>query len=126
MIETQNLLLIAQVSSVITSVIGVIALLHILRVTHHLENDSFRTIFSSLGFFLIITLTGVISMTLYHLFENINHETLTENSELLWYSFLFLAIVFSWYGSYLAIRFNKSVQKIRKTIQKISKKRLKK
>jgi|SRR3989344_2513489 len=123
MINIQTILFVAQASSVLTTLVGIVALIYIIRTVHHLENDSFRSIISSLGVFLFITLIGVASMTVYHLVSNSGNERLLENAEILWHAFLFTAIIYSYYESYIAIKFGKSIMRIEKVIHKVSKKK---
>ena len=121
MIDIQTILLIAQSTSVLATIVGIISLISIARVTNHLESGSFREIFSSLGIFFLVTLIGVASMTVYH-FLNGNEE-LAENAERLWYAFMFTSLIISIYGSYIAIKFGKSIHEI---IKKVTNKKRKK
>ena len=115
-------LLVAQLSSLLTTIVGLIAVLYIFRAVNHLENDSFRETILSLGVFMFITIVGVASMTLYHFLDGYSRfESLRENAELLWHAFLFLAILYSCYASYLALKLGKSLKKI-ETIFKSGKK----
>ena len=50
-------------------------------------------------------------------------ERLLENAEILWHAFLFTAIIYSYYESYIAIKFGKSIMRIEKVIHKVSKKK---
>src|SRR3989344_7960382 len=99
MIDIQTILFIAQASSIITTLVGIIALIYIIHTVHYLANDSFRKIISSLGVFLFITIIGVASMTAYHLAYG---NEIEESLEILWYIFLFIAIIYSYYESYIA------------------------
>jgi len=114
MIDIQTILLIAQSTSVLATIVGIISLISIARVTNHLESGSFREIFSSLGIFFLVTLIGVASMTIYHFLYG--NEELAENAEQLWYTFMFTSLVISVYGSYIAIRFGKSINQILKRV----------
>ncbi|MFA5141759.1 MAG: hypothetical protein WC471_02215 [Candidatus Woesearchaeota archaeon] len=113
MIEEDIILFIAQFTSVTTSIIGMIILYYIFMVVKHLNDDSFKNIFSSLAIFFLVTLMGVISMAVYHLVDGKGWDTLESSSEMIWYSFMFLSIAISSYGSHLAIEFGKSFNRVK-------------
>ena len=62
-IEADTILLVAQISSAIASVIGIFLLIYTGKVIRHLLKDDFRRIFSMQGFFFLVVLIGVVSMT---------------------------------------------------------------
>lgn len=116
--DLQTTLIIAQSTSVLATIVGIISLISIIRVTNHLEEGSFREIFSSLGIFFFVTLIGVFSMTIYHFLYG--DEGLAENAEQSWYAFMFTSLFISIYGSYVAIKFGKSIHSI---VEKITNKK---
>jgi len=120
MIDVQTILIIAQSTSVLTTIVGIISLISIIKLTKHLQDSSFREIFSSLGLFFFVTLIGVASMTIYHFLYG--NEELAESAEQLWYAFMFTSLIISVYGSYIAMSFGKSIHEI---IRKVNKKRKK-
>ena len=119
MIDINTLLVIAQASSAITSLIGIILLVYIARAVKHLVKDNYRKIFSWLGIFFLVVLIGVISMTFYHFLYGF--EELEERAELLWYLFMFLSALISSYGSYVIIQFGKSMTKVKEVVLKSKK-----
>ena len=126
MIDTKIILFVAQATSAITSLVGLIVLFYIAKVVKHLAKDSFRKIFSSLAIFFLVTLVGVISMATYHLLYGTGFEEFEENMEKAWYIFMFASILISCYGSYLVIEFGKSINKVKDMAAKVMKKEKKK
>lgn len=123
MINTQGWLYIAQITSSIAVLIGFGALIYLIKVVSNLDEGSFRKIFSSLGFFLMTTLIGVLVMTIYHFSSNFGTEELTEQIEPLWYIFIFVSLLASIYGSYTASAFGEEMSRIGKIARKSLKKK---
>ncbi len=101
-------LLIAQVSSSITSILGIIAIFMIFRAIKGLVSDEFKQLITYASIFLIITTLAVISMTFYHI---LNGTELSEKLELIWYVGIFISILFSLVESYKIISFGKNFVK---------------
>ena len=113
-----NFLLIAQVSSAITTLVGIVILASIFRSLWHLEKDSYRSVILSLGLFFLITLMCVASMTLYQIFDARATDEFAETMELLLYLFMFAAFIYSAYASYTAMRFGRSLHKVEQIVSK--------
>lgn len=121
MIDEEIMLLIAQASSAITSVIGIALLIYIIKVIKHLVKENYRKKFSWLGIFFLVVLLGVISMTLYHFLDgsgDYKYEELAGSAEFLWYLSMFISVLISVYGSYVIIQFGKSMTKIKEVVLK--------
>lgn len=118
MIDTQIPLLIAQATSALTTLIGIGALAYLIRVVYHLDESLFKKIFSSLGIFLVATLVGVASMTIYHFLAYSSAGELAEMTELVWYAFIFISLIVSIYGSFITSMFVKTMSHIKTVARK--------
>jgi len=106
--DTATFLLIAQVTSAITSILGIIAIYLTFRAAKGLLAGDFKNLIKISGLFLIVVVIGVISMTLYHLMEG---NEIAEKAELIWYTFIYISLIFSLYESYRVIKFGKFINK---------------
>lgn len=118
MITTQLLSYIAQATSFLATLMGVGALAYLVRVVRHLDESSFKKIFSLLGIFLGVTLIGVASMAAYHVLDSTAAEELAEGTELIWYVFIFVSLIVSIHGSFTASAFGKTMSRIKKVVRK--------
>lgn len=120
MVDT--ILLIAQISSSLTVLMGIIAIIFTISALKGLADDSFKTLIKRIAIFLVISLIGIASMTLYHIADSFGG---LENALTIWYIFMFVAIVYSIYDSYSIIKFEKPFASISsKRTSKSKKKKL--
>ena len=89
------ILLTAQISSVITSVIGIIILIYFILSFMKLTPDPFRNlIIFSIVFFAIFVIS-VSTMSIYHLTEGSSFQSLHELSEMGWIISMFIILILS-------------------------------
>ncbi len=113
-----TILAIAQVSSVITSIMGIVILGYVVNVLRHLLKDDFRKIFSVQGIFFLVALVGVMLMTVYHVVDGTYYERYSDILDDGWFLFMFLSMPIALYNSSVIIKFGRSVEKIRSKISK--------
>jgi len=106
----ETILLIAQVSSALTSLAGILSLIYLVYAIKKILPGEFRNaLFLSLVF-LIAAVIGISSMAIYHFTENHfvygNMHVITDN---VWYSFMFLALAFSLFESWKLHKLGKSI-----------------
>ena len=117
-------LLIAQVSSILTSIAGLIALAFIVRSTIPLARDKFRTGIILTGLFVLLTLIGVTSMTLYHATDGTDAtEEFRESAENYWYVFMFAGFLFYCFESLYVASFGAHLRSADIVLSKMKKKR---
>ena len=112
-----SFLLMAQSTSIITSMIGILALIFLIKILLHLEEGQFKNIFFSIAVFLFVTLIGVVAMTFYHLYDEVN-ANIADSAEMIWYNFMFASLFFSIYGSITASKFFEPLKKIGNKLSK--------
>ncbi|MEK6885556.1 MAG: hypothetical protein AABX17_01160 [Nanoarchaeota archaeon] len=104
-----DMLLVAQVSSSLTILMGIIALIFTIKAISGLAEDSFKTLVKRMAVFLILSIIGIAFMTSYHIMESYGGLDITID---IWYIFMFMAIAYSIYDSYKTIKFEKPIYSI--------------
>ena len=89
------ILLTAQISSSLTSLVGIAILIYLIVSVTKLGPDRFRNIIILSMLFFLVVVVGVSTMTVYHLTEGSSLQSLHELTENGWYIFMFLSLVFS-------------------------------
>lgn len=97
-------LLIAQVSSSLTVIVGIYATILTIRAARGLVDDDFKKLVVYSSIFLVLSIIGTASMAYYHITESRVESVLADN---IWYIFMFLALIFSLYESYKIADFGK-------------------
>ena len=105
----EAILLTAQISSGLTVLIGIFALIFTLNAAKGLAEDSFKTFVKRMAVFLIIGLIGIVSMTTYHIADSFGGLEIASS---IWYIFMFIALIYSIYDSYEIIKFEKPLYSI--------------
>lgn len=88
------ILFVAQISSVITSIVGILALLFLLRSLRHLTEEAFKNNLRLYTIAFVFIVAGVVAMTMYHLFEDTSLSSLGELLEKGWYILMFAGFAF--------------------------------
>ncbi len=104
-----DMLLVAQVSSSLTILMGIIALIFTIKAISGLAEDSFKTLVKRMAIFLILSIIGISFMTAYHIMDSFGGLEWALNA---WYIFMFMAIIYSIYDSYRIIKFEKPIYSI--------------
>ncbi len=100
---------ISQISTVLTTLLGIVALIYITKSKNKLSEGDIRKFASSFIIFFIALLVGVSSMTAYHLTESAS-ENISGIAEIVWYIFMFLAFTYACAGSIRLIRLGKGAK----------------
>jgi hypothetical protein len=95
-----NFDLIAQVSSSITLLFGVVAIYFTLKAARGLLAGELKGLINLSNIFLILVMIGTSAMVFYHFSENLTAENI-------WYLFIFVSLIFSLFESYKLMRFGK-------------------
>jgi cytochrome bd-type quinol oxidase subunit 2 len=98
-----NFELIAQVSSTITLVFGIIAIYFTMKAARGLLAGELRGLINLSKVFLILVMIGVSGMVVYHFNEN-------EIAENVWYLFIFISMAFSLFESHKLMQFGKTLR----------------
>src|SRR3989344_999242 len=108
--ELSLILLIAQISSSITVLAGLVAIILTIQAASGLLSSKFKSVLWYSALFLIITLIGITAMTFYHFSYG---TEMGETLELVWYIFTFASLLFSLFESYQEIEFGKTFLSIK-------------
>lgn len=118
--------IIAQASATLTTLMGIAALILIYTASSRLAEDEFRGMIRSTFWLVLIALTGVTSMTLYHFIEEFGSYQAAELTENIWYIFILASLAFSCYVSYRLALFGKKFGNIASLAKKPGKRGRKK
>ncbi|HLC64936.1 MAG TPA: hypothetical protein VJI46_02300 [Candidatus Nanoarchaeia archaeon] len=99
------MLLVAQVSSVLTTIIGAVSLAFLFLSLRKLLAGELKNIFIIRVVFLLAVVLGVAAMTVYHLTEESQYQELSETMEGIWYIFIFVTLIASLFETYKVISF---------------------
>ncbi|HME87310.1 MAG TPA: hypothetical protein VKE88_02765 [Candidatus Nanoarchaeia archaeon] len=109
----ETILLIAQVSSVLTTLAAIVATALMFKAHKHMVDGEFKsTIFASAIFLLIATL-GSAAMAGFHVSQSFTELEILEE---VWYVFMFSALVFSLYESVALVTFGKKILSLENSI----------
>ncbi|PIN74144.1 hypothetical protein COV20_00840 [Candidatus Woesearchaeota archaeon CG10_big_fil_rev_8_21_14_0_10_45_16] len=115
----ETILLIAQVSASLTTILGAVALFYVIQAVRSLLPGELRKIMMLSAVAFGVALLGLSSMTVFHLLEESSHE-IAEVMEFFWYLLMFLALLIFCYESWQIASFGK---RITEPLEKFGKKK---
>ncbi|MBS3123525.1 hypothetical protein J4437_02725 [Candidatus Woesearchaeota archaeon] len=113
--EEAFILSVAQISSLLTVLVGFVAIFLLVRAAQGLFTGQFKTTLWLGALSFVLTLTGVTAMMFYHFG---GESEVAEFLEHVWYAFIFLSLLFSLFESYHLINFGKGFVKIKEFTKK--------
>ncbi len=107
---TDVILTITQLGATLTSAAAIISFMLTYAALIRLQKSFLYKVLIASLIFLLIVMMGVTSMTILHWTEHTAYESVGQKFEILWYIFMFLALVLSWFESERLIRFGKYIR----------------
>ncbi len=112
MVSEEVILEIARVSASMASVFGIIILIMTVIAIRRFSPGQFRRAVVLSALFLLIAVSGVSAMTVYHLTEGAVYGYVNAATNNMWYALMFFALVFSCIESWKYGKLGESVSKI--------------